>query len=421
MSVPLENLYDWLSTLSRDTLIYRFYPHGSKNLGDLNLLSKNYADLDTARALNMVSILCHDQEPLNFELFDLDLEATQSVMRTVWPQEHVACLSGELVQFLQKQNISMKACCFSLHDQCVLLHSELNSPEIEKLQSKDLVGAYYWSHAIIARDWYRFAKHDTRLDYQNCNFKYDFNFYCRAWGGSREYRLTLLDLCQQSDILKNSRVSFSKTDNGIDYYNHVWKNPALAISNTINLDTNDILSSASATYDVDHYNQCAIDVVTETLFDDNRWHLTEKILRPMACGKPFVLAATAGSLEYLKSYGFLTFGDIIDESYDSIHDPVKRLQAIVECLKSVNNLPSAIKNRVFTQLHAIAKYNQQVFFSQVFFDQVTNELQHNVNQAVKQVQLNATRGIKMQFVDSVLLPPAKQALWGKDITLRALI
>jgi hypothetical protein len=48
--------------------------------------------------------------------------------------------------------------------------------------------------------------------------------------------------------------------------------------------------------------------------------LTEKALRPIACGQPFILAATPGSLQYLRSYGFKTFSGYIDETYDTIQE-----------------------------------------------------------------------------------------------------
>ena len=66
----------------------------------------------------------------------------------------------------------------------------------------------------------------------------------------------------------------------------------------------------------------------ETLFDDTRLHLTEKSLRPIACGRPFILATAPGSLAYLRSYGFKTFDRYIDETYDTITNSFERLEAI---------------------------------------------------------------------------------------------
>jgi hypothetical protein len=130
------------------------------------------------------------------------------------------------------------------------------------------------------------------------------------------------------------------------------------------------------------YNTSAIEVVLETLFDDSRWHLTEKILRPIACGQPWILAATAGSLKYLQEYGFKTFSPYINENYDSIQDPLDRLQAIVDELKRISLLPLDQKNNLLLQLQDIADYNKKKFFSQEFFDLVIDEFKQNLRTAL---------------------------------------
>jgi hypothetical protein len=71
------------------------------------------------------------------------------------------------------------------------------------------------------------------------------------------------------------------------------------------------------------------------LFDDDRLHLTEKSLRPIACKQPFILAATHGSLQYLKDYGFKTFDSVWDENYDTIEDPYQRMLAIIQLMKNI--------------------------------------------------------------------------------------
>jgi uncharacterized protein YeaO (DUF488 family) len=69
MSIPLERLYHYIedvaSTIYGDrVLIYRFWPHGSKNINDLNLLSdcNNWTEL-----VKLPEIYCNDQEPLNWQ------------------------------------------------------------------------------------------------------------------------------------------------------------------------------------------------------------------------------------------------------------------------------------------------------------------------------------------------------------------
>jgi len=120
-------------------------------------------------------------------------------------------------------------------------------------------------------------------------------------------------------------------------------------------------------------------VVLETVVDGDKIHLTEKILRPIACGHPFVLVAGPGSLTYLKSYGFKTFDSVFDESYDQQTDTVKRLEMVVQTMKKIKQLSDSDWERI----NAIAAYNKQHFFSDTFVTQVTAELQTNLNSAVE--------------------------------------
>jgi hypothetical protein len=129
--------------------------------------------------------------------------------------------------------------------------------------------------------------------------------------------------------------------------------------------------------------------VLETLFDDCRWHLTEKSLRPIACGKPFILAATPGSLEYLRTYGFETFNGLIDESYDTIIDSKDRLTAIIVEMKRIAMLDINTKQVLYAKLHKIAQRNKQRFFNGLF-DQVIEEYKTNLDQAITVMQQHCT-------------------------------
>ena len=79
-------------------------------------------------------------------------------------------------------------------------------------------------------------------------------------------------------------------------------------------------------------------LVTETVATGRRHHITEKTFKPIALGMPFVLVATAGSLEYLRSYGFKTFGHVWDESYDAIQNDHDRIATVAGLLRSLCDL-----------------------------------------------------------------------------------
>ena len=48
----------------------------------------------------------------------------------------------------------------------LLLHSEKRSNNLKKYQlNNELIPVYYWSHALIAQDWFRYAERET---FQKC-------------------------------------------------------------------------------------------------------------------------------------------------------------------------------------------------------------------------------------------------------------
>jgi hypothetical protein len=336
----------------------------------------------------------HDQEPLEYNLWankDFADHWKYLIERHNFNQHH---RDPDVVQRQVKLHLrGVVRPSSNLYDNILLIHSEQNSQQVELYQQHDFVPVYYWSHAMIAADWFRYAEHDPVLTHDVDNFKYDFLIYNRAWSGSREYRLKFAELLANNHLIDQCLTTFSQFDNEQHYSTHQFKNTSLSIDHTALeqvFQPNQHSSSASADYNNQDYTTTGIEVVLETLFDDTRLHLTEKTLRPIACGKPFVLAATPGSLQYLHQYGFETFDKYIDESYDKILDPVDRLQAIISEMQRISMLPADQKKVLWQQLHAVAKRNQQLFFSSQWQHSIEQEFYHNLNTAMQTVKQNCT-------------------------------
>lgn len=101
------------------------------------------------------------------------------------------------------------------------------------------------------------------------------------------------------------------------------------------------------------WSQYLIEVVIETNTVDHSW-LTEKTIRCLKTGKPFILLSTAGQLEKIRSLGFRTFDPIINESYDSIDNLESRFDAICTELKRLSQYQIQDLSQ---QLNSIAEYN----------------------------------------------------------------
>jgi hypothetical protein len=384
MNIPLDNLYHWVEGLAQHpVLLYVFRPHGSKDIFDLEQFRHNTA---ITHGVSMAPVvICHDQEPLNFaeHKFEFDFDRlTQLFLRREYTQNELdieMAFYSNLSSFPNFKPNWLSA-AISCNDWVMLLHSEQNSLDVEQFSHAGCVPVYYWSHAMIARDWYRFAQQDVRLGKKK--IQKTFLVYCRDWMPRREYRLKFLDLLVDAELVDNCNISTQHVNNqGVRLRDYIPEDTRFAVDmqRLESIPDNNVSASASADYDVNDINTTAISVVLETVVDGNKIHLTEKILRPIACGHPFVLVAGPGSLAYLKSYGFKTFDSIFDESYDCQTDTVKRLAMVVETMKEIQQLP----NSAWEQINDIAAYNKQHFFSDAFMAQVTAELQTNLNGAIE--------------------------------------
>jgi len=392
MSVPLDRLYHMLDDASgNDILIYRFFPHGSKKLEDVRSLIPHLNSLAWMETMTRPVIIFHDQEPLNFNFYTPD--DVWNVFKSINPNSYRNSFV-EFEELIKSMHLrSRLELTLNWHDKVLLGHSEKNSENLELYQQNGFVGVYWWSHAVIARDWFRFAEHDQKLTFNSDNIEHDFLIYNRAWSGTREYRLLFADMLIDQQLVKNCKTSFAPVDSGVNYVDHQYANPQFKIDRTDlenYFDINTTVASASADYDSNDYQHCAIEVILETLFDDNRLHLTEKSLRPIACGRPFILASTPGSLKYLQDYGFKTFGQYIDESYDNIVDSTERLTKIVAEMKRISKLSLKEKTQLWHNLYSIATYNKQLFFSEQWHNSIIDEYKNNFAAGLEKLQNHKT-------------------------------
>lgn len=120
-------------------------------------------------------------------------------------------------------------------------------------------------------------------------------------------------------------------------------------------------------------------LVTETVATGRRHHITEKTFKPIAMGMPFVLVATQGSLEYLRSYGFRTFGHIWDESYDSIQDDHERIQSVASLLQTLCDLSVEERIALYNLCKETIEHNWNHFYNGGFEQVLWSELQTMLN------------------------------------------
>lgn len=98
---------------------------------------------------------------------------------------------------------------------------------------------------------------------------------------------------------------------------------------------------------LDYYDRTNCEIIcesyrgdTDSLSHDDSYHLTEKTIKPIVMGHPFIILNAPGSLKILQDLGFKTFSKYIDESYDKEIDLTRRIDKIIEAVDSIIKMGS---------------------------------------------------------------------------------
>lgn len=127
-----------------------------------------------------------------------------------------------------------------------------------------------------------------------------------------------------------------------------------------------------STFPTDSY----LNVITDTYYEvpDNCTFLSEKVFNAMAHGQMFVMLSPAGTLRYLKSLGYQTFGEYIDESYDDITDHYQRLLAMTNSLIKFISLPIDEIHEIYTKCFPIIMHNQNRLMNNTYWLDLCNSI-----------------------------------------------
>jgi len=101
------------------------------------------------------------------------------------------------------------------------------------------------------------------------------------------------------------------------------------------------------------FYQTKFSLVVETEAELQEYHITEKTMKCIMLGHPFVVMGTPYYLEFLHSLGFVTYSNIFDESYDRILDLDSRMDAVIELVRKLQTKRFNVKTLNNIQKHNI--------------------------------------------------------------------
>lgn len=105
-----------------------------------------------------------------------------------------------------------------------------------------------------------------------------------------------------------------------------------------------------------------VNVLTETLHENETIFLSEKIFKPIYCCQPFIVFGNPGTLKELHNLGFKTFSDFWDESYDEDYNFTSRLGKIMSIIHELNNKNSKELLKISNRMIPILRHNFTNYF-----------------------------------------------------------
>lgn len=122
------------------------------------------------------------------------------------------------------------------------------------------------------------------------------------------------------------------------------------------------------------FNDTMFSLVVETSVFNKNFHPTEKTLRNFLLKKPFIVFSSQHYVKYLHTLGFKTFGDFLDESYDSIECPLERCDAIIAETERICNEDIISKHQSYFDAICEHNYNHMSRLQQYYTQTITDSI-----------------------------------------------
>ena len=262
-----------------------------------------------------------------------------------------------------------------------LVTSEYNSDCVKwAYDTYGLEMDYYFFHGWAALDWYR-GYNRTSIAQKFSERKPYNTFLCpnNIIGGERKHRIEMLQQFVGRNLLEKNLISFPDVcpyeGSSLKLLCIKYDLECPNVKLPLMIDNGSGYAAKSHQIDLwDQANNSLIHVVTETVYRGNKNHLTEKTFKPIVMQQPFIIQSCKGSLEYLRRYGFKTFGEFWDESYDEANDSTRTYE-IGKLLQDINTMSQKEKASLQLAVSNTVEHNYQWFYGEQFEKTLWNELE----------------------------------------------
>jgi hypothetical protein len=297
---------------------------------------------------------------------------------------------------------------YDLSDQIFILISELHQPSVEFIKQFDRKKISFYVAGIVAEtpnlaklnywmDWFVTSRHFYRdhlpeilhrIDYQNPKLM---NFdillgrkklhreciynYVKANIDPGQYIMRYFNDPNQVSV-GNNEAHWTAEKRGVKQIGPIeW---------TVDrVEYYGYSMSVSQIIPIEVYNKTAYTVVAETNWANNYTFFTEKTVKPIIARRLFLMVGGKGYLQALRSLGFKTFGDVIDESYDLIDDDLLRFDSVGRVIQWLCNQD---QSKILQQIQHIVEHNFNHLMNRDWYNDFVTSFESEVQEIVQQAQ-----------------------------------
>jgi hypothetical protein len=179
---------------------------------------------------------------------------------------------------------------------------------------------------------------------------------------AREHRCSLLQSIINNNMLADGYTTWANTGNA--YARYLAENP----NSTINrytydtLDVEDITAAnPTAIIPLEYCKKSFVYLVTETHINTEQLFISEKSYKPISIGMPFMILGNPGTLDLLRTKGYITFNKWFNENYDLVLPLDCRIKIMIENLNFIKGLTNEQRINLRQEMMPICRHNMDVY------------------------------------------------------------
>lgn len=179
---------------------------------------------------------------------------------------------------------------------------------------------------------------------------------------ARYHRCMLMQKLIQSGLMQHGYNTWANTYGAYDEYARDFPHNQIQKQKYDILDVADVSAeNPTLRTPVDFCKETFIYLNTETHVDNKVLFVSEKTYKPISLGMPFMSLGNPGTLDFLRSKGFVTFNNWLDESYD-LDKPIEdRIDIIANNLYRFSIMSDKKKVKVRQAMQEVCEHNLNLY------------------------------------------------------------